>query len=319
MAGGVVGAFAAIYLIWGSTYLAIAQTVQSVPPIFMVAVRGAIAGGLLYAWARGRGASAVTGSEMLNMAPTAGLLFGGGYVLVGWAEQFVPSGPAALLGATTPAWVVLIEWLGGKRARPSRRFLVALFSGIVGVGVLVGGDAGQSISILPALALVGSSVAWALGTVRARQHAAGDPVRDAAVQLLTGCCLLLPVSVAVGEGPAIMAGFTTDSLLALAYLIVFGSLAGYYAYVWLLHHVPASKVASHSYVNPVIAVLVGGLLAHERVGWNTVVAAALIIVSVAAIVTERNAPAHARVRPNTPGLARWRRRSGFRPGSVFLG
>src|SRR5687767_7892356 len=108
-------AFAAIYLIWGSTYLVIARTVESVPPVFMVAVRGALAGGILYAWSRWRGGAAVTGRELARTAPTAGLLFGGGFVVLGWAEQFVPSGASALLSATTPAWVVLIEWLTRKR------------------------------------------------------------------------------------------------------------------------------------------------------------------------------------------------------------
>lgn len=284
-------AFAAIYLIWGSTYLAIARTVTDVPPIFMVSVRGMLAGGILYLWARRHGARPVTSHELIAMVPTAALLFGGGYVMVGWAEQSVPSGPAALLNATTPAWVVLFEWLARRRARPSLRFVVALALGVAGVGVLVGvrGDDATAMPLLAAFALIGASVAWGAGTLRARMHANGDPVRDAAVQLLTGGLLLLPFSALFGEMRHVADGFTTASLTALAYLVVVGSLMGYSAYVYLLHHVPASKVASHSYVNPLIAVIIGAAIAGEQLTYPMVAAAVLILVSVAFIVGEPKA------------------------------
>lgn len=282
-------AFGAVFLIWGTTYLAIGSAVAGVPPVFMVVTRSLIAGGLLYAWARRRGAEAIRGREMLAMLPTAALLFGGGYVLVGWAEQHVPSGSAALLNATTPAWVVMFEWLKRRRARPDLRFAGSLVIGVAGVGVLVGGNA--TLPLLPSLALVGASVAWALGTVRAREHAHGDPTRDAAVQLLTGGALLLPVSIALGEPAVVFQGIPFDALSALAYLTLIGSVIAYRAYVWLLHHVPASKVSSHSYVNPLIAVLVGAVFAHETVGSTTLVAGALILLSVFFIVSEPASPA----------------------------
>jgi drug/metabolite transporter (DMT)-like permease len=297
----VYAAFAAVYLIWGSTYLAIGKTVIDVPPVFMVAVRGVLAGAVLYAWVRWRGGRAVAGRELLAMVPTATLLFGGGYVLVAWAEQYVPSGPAALLNATTPAWVVLFEWLSRKRVRPKLTFAFALGLGLGGVALLVGGrGASGGVPLLPAVGLVAASVAWAGGTLRARAQAQGDPVRDAAVQLLTGGLLLLPVSLVLGEGRAVVQGFATSSLLALAYLIVVGSLVGYSAYVWLLHNVSASKVSSHAYVNPLIAVLVGAALAGEKIYGTTVGAAALILVSVFFIVRERAVvkPARESVQPS---------------------
>ncbi|HEY0304162.1 MAG TPA: EamA family transporter [Longimicrobiales bacterium] len=281
-------AFAAIYLVWGSTYLAIGKTVVDVPPIFLVAVRGLLAGTVLYVWARWRGAPSVTGRELMATLPTAILLFGGGYVLVAWAEQYVPSGPAALMNATTPAWVILFEWLARRRARPSLMFAGAVGLGLGGVALLVnGGGSDGSVPLVPSLALVLASVAWAGGTLRARNAAHGDPIRDAAVQLLTGGLLLLPVSLAFGEGHAISQGFATSSLLALAYLVVVGSLIGYSAYVWLLHHVDAAKVSSHAYVNPLVAVMVGAGLAGEKIYSTTVIAAALILVSVFFIVRER--------------------------------
>ncbi len=283
-------AFAAVYLIWGSTYLAIGKTVAEVPPVFLVTVRGLLAGTVLYAWARWRGARPVSGREIVAMLPTAILLFGGGYVLVAWAEQWVPSGPAALMNATTPAWVVLFEWISRRRARPTLLFAGALGLGLGGVALLVnGGGSGGSIPLLPAAALVLASIAWAGGTLRARNNAHGDPVRDAAVQLLTGGLLLLPISLMLGEGRAVAQGFATSSLIALAYLVVVGSLIGYSAYVWLLHHVDAAKVSSHAYVNPLVAVVVGAVLANEQIYVITIIAAALILVSVFFIVRERSA------------------------------
>jgi drug/metabolite transporter (DMT)-like permease len=263
---------------------------MDVPPVFLVSVRGLLAGGVLYAFVRWRGGAAVTMTEVVGMLPTAALLFGGGYVMVAWAEQAVPSGPAALLNATTPAWVVLFEWLTRRRGRPALLFALALGLGLGGVGLLVNGrGAAGDLPVLPALALVVSSVAWAAGTVRARARAHGHAVRDASVQLLTGGLLLLPVSLMLGEGKEVAAGFATSSLVALAYLVVFGSVVAYSAYVWLLHQVSAAKVSSHAYVNPLIAVVVGALLANERIYGSTIAAAALILLSVFFIVGERPA------------------------------
>lgn len=282
--------FAAVYVIWGSTYLAIGKTVEEVPPVFLVAVRGLLAGAVLYGWVRWRGALAVRGGEIVRTIPTAVLLFGGGYVLVAWAEQWVPSGAAALLNATTPGWVVLFEWVTRRRPRPTLRFAVAIGLGLGGVALLARGDGEGALPLLPTLALVLASAAWAAGTLRARNSANGDPLRASAVQLLTGGFLLLPLSLMVGEGAAIASGFSMSSLLALAYLIVFGSLIGFSAYVWLLHHVSASRVSSHAYVNPLIAVLVGSLIGGERIHAATLIAAALILVSVFFIVRERTIP-----------------------------
>jgi len=296
---GIIVAFAAIYLIWGSTYLAIANVVTDVPPVFMVVVRGFFAGALLYLWSRRRGGAPIRGREVLQMMPTAALLFGGGYVLVGWAEQHVASGPAALLNSTTPAWVVLFEWLNGRRARPQIWFAFALLLGFLGVSVLVRGGGEGAMPLLPVLALIGSSVSWAAGTLRTRLSAQGDPLRNAAVQLITGGFLLLPFSAATGEFGVVLNGLATSSLLALLYLVIIGSLVAYTAYVWLLHRVAASKVASHSYVNPLIAVVLGSVLGGESFYMSTIVAALLILTSVFFIVREKPLPA----RDKTPAIA----------------
>jgi drug/metabolite transporter (DMT)-like permease len=282
----VVLAFAMLFVIWGTTYLAIGQSVTDIPPIFMVAVRGLVAGGILYAWMRSRGEHALGAHEIVAMVPTAALLFGGGYVLVGWAEQSVPSGVAALLNSTTPAWVVLFEWRARRRERPTLRFAFSLAIGFLGVWLLVAGATGSALPLWPSIALVVASIAWAAGMVRTRMHASGDPMRTAALQLITGGLLLLPLSGLTGEFAHIAPGFSAQSLLALSYLIVAGSLGGYMAYVWLLHRVSASKVSSHAYVNPLIAVIVGALLANERIYATTLLAGLLILVSVFFIVRE---------------------------------
>ena len=183
-------AFAAIYLIWGSTYYAIGETVATVPPVLMVIIRGLLAGGALYLWSRMRGGEPVRARELVDAAPIAALLFGGGYVLVGWAEQRIPTGTAALLNASSPAFVVLIERLKGLRGRPGKGIVAGLASGVAGVGVLVAsksaGD-GPSIDLLAATALILASVAWAWGSIKAGQKRSGEPVRASAIQLITGC------------------------------------------------------------------------------------------------------------------------------------
>ena len=303
-------AFAAIYVIWGSTYYAIGEAVVTVPPVFMVIARGLLAGGVLYLWSRLRGGEPVRARELIDAAPIAALLFGGGYVLVGWAEQRIPTGTAALLNASSPAFVVLIEWLKGLRGRPGKGIVAGLVSGVVGVGLLVassGGSNGPSIDLLAAAALILASVAWAWGSIKAGQRRSSDPVRSSAIQLLTGAFILLPISFARGEFAPILAGsLTMQSLGALAYLVVFGSLVGFTAYVWLLQRVPAAKVSSHSYVNPLIAVLVGAWLGGERLDLATIAAAGLIVFSVVMIVTSKNVAA------GVPAKARKPTRRGFR-------
>ncbi|MGH7468420.1 MAG: EamA family transporter, partial [Longimicrobiales bacterium] len=191
-----VGAFAAIYLIWGATYLAIAVTVETVPPVFMVAMRGAVAGGALYVIGRLRGEAPLRLKEISAAVPNAILLFGGGYVLVSWAAQHLATGVAALLNATIPAFVVLIEWWTGRRTRPRGWVVGGLLSGLSGIALLVMGRIGcnEGVALIPAGVMLAASFFWALGSVRAGKENAGTPLRQAAVQLLTSALLLLPVS-----------------------------------------------------------------------------------------------------------------------------
>jgi drug/metabolite transporter (DMT)-like permease len=319
---GVLIAFALIYLIWGSTYYAIGQTVATVPPIFMVIVRGLLAGGVLLLWSRLRGGEPLRGRELIQAAPIAALLFGGGYVLVGWAEQRIPTGMAALLNASSPAFVVLVEWAKGLRGRPTRGIVLGLSSGVVGVALLVVQSQMTTgeVDLLAAGALVLASAAWALGSVLAGRRRSGEPARAAAIQLITGALILLPVSAVGGEfGPVLSGALTSESLVALGYLVVFGSLVGFTAYVWLLQRVPAAKVASHSYVNPLIAVIVGAVLGGEPLNAGTIVAAGLIVFSVVQIVRSKQSRAETRAPARAPtGFRRWIPGLTWKPGGTEL-
>jgi drug/metabolite transporter (DMT)-like permease len=186
--------------------------------------------------------------------------------------------------------VILLEWWKGRRSRPGLRVISGLLAGVVGVATLVLSRQTGSAVVNPgaALLLVLASLAWASGTMRASAQKQTDALRTSAVQLLTGALILLPVSAALGEFTTVVNNVpSVRSLIALAYLVIFGSLVGYSAFVWLLQQVPASRVASHSYVNPLIAVLLGGWLMNEPMDVATLAAAVLIIGSVVAIVTDR--------------------------------
>ena len=277
-------AFAAIYLVWGSTYLAIRFAIETIPPFLVAGARHVAAGALLYAWARGRGATAPTRAQWLTAAGLGGLMLLGGNGAVTWSEQRVPSGLAAVIVATVPLWIVLLE---GKR--PSRRVALGIVLGLAGIGLLVGpgeiAGAGR-IDPLGALVLVGGSLSWAIGSLRGR--AAGLPASpqvSTAAQMLTGGSLLLVLGLAAGELPRLLASEVSPrSLLALAYLVVFGSLIGFSAYVWLMRVATPARVATYAYVNPVVAVALGAAFGGEPLTFRTLLAAAIIVLAVVAIV-----------------------------------
>jgi len=277
-------AFAAIYLVWGSTYLAIRFAIETIPPFLVAGARHVAAGALLYAWARGRGATAPTRAQWLTAAGLGGLMLLGGNGAVTWSEQRVPSGLAAVIVATVPLWIVLLE---GKR--PSRRVALGIVLGLAGIGLLVGpgeiAGAGR-IDPLGALVLVGGSLSWAIGSLRGRT--AGLPASaqvSTAAQMLTGGGLLLVVGLAAGELPRLLASEVSPrSLSAVAYLVVFGSLIGFSAYVWLMRVAAPARVATYAYVNPVVAVALGAAFGGEPLTFRTLLAAAIIVLAVVAIV-----------------------------------
>ncbi len=307
-------AFATIYLVWGSTYLAIAVAVETLPPFLMVAVRMLVAGGVLYGYARVRGQAAFDRREWRYAWSNGGLLFLGGYGLVAWAEQRVPSGITALLATTAPFWLVLLQWWTAG-TRPVLRTWASLALGTAGVAVLLAdGAAIAPGDALYALAVLAGSVMWGWGTLRAsRHHSQGSAARTAGGEMLAGGCLLLVVAVLLGEPFRVSAAAVThSSLLALAYLTVFGSIAAFTAYRWLLDRVPASLVATHAYVNPIVALALGWLLLSEPMGTRVIVSAAAIVGAIALMRTRtrtsRSVPGDARanVAPLRDAVARSR-------------
>jgi drug/metabolite transporter (DMT)-like permease len=284
-------AFAAVYIIWGSTYLAIRFAIETLPPHTMAGVRFLLAGALLYAWARWRGAPAPAPRHWWSATLVGAFLLLGGNGGVVWAEQRVPSGMAALLIATVPLWMVLLEWLRGG-PRPSRRTLLGLVFGLVGVALLVrsrGLAAGQGVDPLGALVLVLGALSWAWGSLYSRQAPLPpSPLLATAMEMAMGGLLLLVFGLARGEMHAFQPQLVSlRSLLALAYLLVFGSLLGFTAYIWLLHHTTAARASTYAFVNPLVAVVLGWALAGEALTPRMLVAAGIIVSGVCIIVMSR--------------------------------
>jgi drug/metabolite transporter (DMT)-like permease len=281
----VVLALATVYLVWGSTYLAIRVTDRTMPPLLMSSVRFLIAGTALYVFAsRGRarptlrewGAAAIVGAALL-------LVGNGG---VAWAETRLESGLAALIVAIIPLWVAVMDrFFFGRRL--SRTAVIGLVIGFAGVALLVrpggGGDA------FAALALVVTTSAWAGGSLYARGATLPEsPLLAAAMQMLMASVFLAVAGLALGEASDVHASsFATKPLIAFAYLVVVGSLIAFSAYAWLLKNVRISVVSTYAFVNPVVAVALGTVFLAEPIGWTTVIAGAAIVVAVVLIVTAR--------------------------------
>jgi drug/metabolite transporter (DMT)-like permease len=273
-------AFAAIYLLWGATFLAIRVAVVEIPPFFTAGVRFLIAGGLLYALVRLRGAPAPSVREWRGLALTALCLFVVTYAALFWAEQYVASGVTAIFEATLPLITLALEVFVFRHQPFRGRMLGVIAMGFGAVAWLLWQGDGQPLPLLPCLAILGSCVAWSLGAVLTRAMSLPrSPALAAGAQMMLGGAVLLALSAASGE----LEPFPHVSLragLALLYLIVAGSWVGFTAYVWLLTRMPATRVASHAYVNPVVALALGALLAGEQVTLGMLLAAAVVVGSV---------------------------------------
>lgn len=283
-------AFAIIYFVWGSTFLAIRVGVHEVPPFLLAGMRFVVAGTLLYGWMRAKGTPSPTAREWTAATFLAVLIFVLDYGLLFWAEQRVPSGIAAVMMATIPAFMAISEITILKTQRLTSRLAAALLVGIAGVAVLVSrtlsfGDA--PIDTLGASALIVASISWSVASALTRKlPLPGSKAMSSGAQMLAGGVLLTLTAALLGE----FRGFRVQNVspkawLALAYLIVAGSIAGFTAYVWLIHHESPTKVGTYAYVNPVIALLVGYFLGGEAISPRTLVGTALVLVSVLVITT----------------------------------
>lgn len=288
----VVLAFAAIYLIWGSTYLAIRYAIETLPPFLMAATRFLVAGGLLFGWSILTDPNSRPSFKQWRRALVVGallLLCGNGGVT--WAEKYIASGLAALLIATEPLWIVLMNW-GLSHKRPSSKVIIGVFVGLAGVALLVGSQFTGSSSTLTmswigtAVVLL-SSLAWAAGSLySSRRPICASTSMASGMQMLAGGFLLLIFGLATGDAQRLNFGrVSTSSVLALGYLIIFGSLIAFTAYSWLLRNVAPARVATYAYVNPAVAVFLGWLIASEPLTARMLIAAAAIVVSVVLITS----------------------------------
>lgn len=284
-------AFLAVYLVWGSTYLAIRFAIETLPPLLMAGIRFLTAGALLYAWMRLRGTPPPTRAQWGSATVVGGLLLlcGNGGVVV--AEQWIPSGLAALLVAAVPLWLVLVDAVWG-RTRPAARVVTGVVVGFAGVALLVGSEgvgAGGRHELAGGLLVLAAAFFWALGSIYSRYAPTPAPPRlQVATQMLAGGALLVLAGLATGEGPRLDLGSVSlRSALALLYLVVFGSLVAYSAYIWLLRVSTPARVGTYAYVNPVVAMFLGWALAGEPLTFRSLAAAAIIIGAVVVITTER--------------------------------
>jgi drug/metabolite transporter (DMT)-like permease len=277
-----------VYVVWGSTYLAIRVAVETMPPLLMGAARFAVAGLLLYAIARLRGAPSVrtlTRAQLGASWLVGSLLVAGGNGVVNVAEQYIPSSLAALVISSVPLWVVLMRRVTGESVPLLTLGSVAV--GFCGVALLLlpGGatDSGKPIGFV---LVVLAAFSWALGSFTSRKlPLPRNALLSTSVQMTAGAVTMLVAGLALGEANDVHPDrFSTDSLLAFAYLIFIGSLVAYTAYVWLLQNAPISKVATYAYVNPVIAIFLGWSILSEHVTATTLAGAAVIVCSVAATV-----------------------------------
>ncbi|PYK74791.1 MAG: EamA family transporter [Verrucomicrobia bacterium] len=298
----VIVAFAALYLIWGSTFLGIRFAIETIPPFLMAGARFVAAGLIMYviAWSQGIGKSTWANWRTSFIIGACLLLAGNGGVTI--SEQHIDSGLAALIVAIVPIYIVLLGWVTGMAPKPSPIVWLALIGGFVGVGILFGpalhfssNDARHpavGISIL----LV-SSFIWSAGSLYSRtaKHAA-SPFLTAAQQMLCGGALLLLAGIVTRELPRFHPGsISILSLASFVYLVIIGAVVGYTAYIWLLRHCEPAKVATYAYVNPIVAVLLGAVFAGETLTMRTLIAASLIIGSVALVITAQQL--RARVEP----------------------
>ena len=282
-------AFAIVYVIWGSTFLAILFAIETLPPFLMASARFLVAGSLLYAWSRFvSGAAAPSPANWRATAVVGALLLLGGNGLLVWSEQRIPSGVAALLVGTVPCFMVLIEWLRPGGSRPTGLVIAGLCLGLLGLAWLIGPDAllgGGRADLIGAVVVVLGSFSWAVGSIYSR-HAATppSPFLSTAMQMIGGGVALLLLSLLLGEPWAFDAGAVSlRSLLGLGYLMLFGSIVAFSAYIWLLRVSTPARVSTYAYVNPVIAVLLGWALAGEALTTRMIIAATVIVSGVALI------------------------------------
>jgi drug/metabolite transporter (DMT)-like permease len=287
----VAAAFLAVYIIWGSTYLAIRFVIESLPPFFMAGTRFLLAGTILYAWTRLHDRGRESKHDWGVAFVVGGLMLLGGHGAVVWAEQWVPSGLTSLLIGTVPLWMVFSDWLW-NRHKPSLRVFAGLAMGFVGVILLAGGVGSlgaSSVDVAGAAIIVFGAFLWANGSLYSRStKTAGSPLMSTALEMVAGGILLLLASLTVGEWSRVRLDLVSErSLIAWVYLVVFGSLVAFTCYIWLLKVTTPTRVSTYAYVNPIVALFLGWVLAGEPLTLRSGLAAAIILAAVVLITTHQ--------------------------------
>jgi drug/metabolite transporter (DMT)-like permease len=288
-------AFAIIYFVWGSTYYAIRVGVHEVPPLLLAALRFLAAGLVVYVWGLMKKERPPAGKQWLSVLLLAFLFFTLDYGLLFWAEQRVPSGIAAVMLATIPAFIAISEIVLLGTQKLTLRLGLALLAGLAGVAVLMSHSlalGGAPVETAGALALIVGAISWSIATALARKlPLPQSKAMSSGAEMFVGGALLLIASAARGEFPQFHPMAVSGAAwIALLYLIVAGSIVGFTAYVWLLHHQSPTKVGTYAYVNPVVAVLLGYWLGGEPLGTRTILGALCIVVSVIMITSMRTRP-----------------------------
>ena len=287
--GVTLAALLAVYLVWGSTYLAILYAIETLPTFSMAAVRYLVAGSVLYAWGRYRGGAAPEKKHILPAIAIGGLLLLGGNGLVVWAEHRIPSGITALLIATEPLWIAVLLPLFKAGKSPGLRTFAGIGCGLAGVGVLVAGRGfGGTVDPVGVVAVILASGSWAAGSLYTLRAASpSSPLVASGIQMLAGSVLLGGTGLVAGEWRTFdPAQVSTRSLLALAYLIVFGSIIAYTAYSYLLRNARPTVVSTYAFVNPIVAVLLGWLVAGEALSGRVALAGLFILGALWAILRD---------------------------------
>lgn len=298
-------AFAAIYFIWGSTYLAIKYALETIPPFLMMGTRSLAAGAILYLWSRARGEEKLRKENVLPIVTIGILFFLVGHGLLAWAQQRIASGPAALLVASEPMWIALIEAFLVRTDRASFKTIVGLAFGLLGLGLLLapGQKLGaHDMDLVGALVILIGTLSWSVGAVYSRiAKLPKAPALTAGLQLIVGGILLVSTGLLLGEGSRLhLDALSLRSVFGWVYLVTFGSVVAFTAYVWLLRQVSATQVATHTFVNPVIAVFLGWAVAGEPLSPQTLAATIVIVISVSLVLGKKKAS-------NQKSLALWTR------------
>jgi drug/metabolite transporter (DMT)-like permease len=283
----IVAAFIALYVVWGSTYWAIALAVRTLPPFVSAGYRFIISAIILFAWLRYRGVPWPSAREWASCAFIGTFLFVFGNGCVCSAERWVPSGETSLIVASAPLWIAALSWLVGKTAVPRPLVWLGIALGLAGVTVLVWRSGEASVGgheSLGRILLMAASLAWSIGAVASKVlPLPSSAFMSSATQMLAGGAAMVLAGVVLGE-PLAMRG-SAESLWAMLYLILVGSLVGFASFTFLLRWVPATSVSTYAFVNPLVAVLMGAALLHERLGTRELLAGALILAAVAAILS----------------------------------